>query len=157
MRQKLPLSTKKEAKGYLTGNWAPGKATRSAAACSASSGRHSQAERSRSLAPTLGCSPRGVLRPATASARPVSSPPLPRSARRRLSLRKPFQGDAIVTGTVMTPQLLGLINGPSAKAGTQGEVYEAFIYGSADGFSATTLCLLCPCGSHETIFSQILA
>lgn len=134
----LPLPAKR---GQVVSGWefSPLKATSSAAACGAVSGSHSQAERS--LTPSLGLQleklkwapAHEVSWDQRQQLQPFSSPsccfwphPPPASLSPWLSRSDPFQGDAIVTGTIPAPQPLGLINGLSARADTQGGVYEAF-------------------------------
>lgn len=93
-------------------------------------------------------------------------PLLPHSAPLWLSLSDLFQGDgAIVTGTIPAPQLLGLINGLSARAGSHSKLYETFtslllFWGLAlqTGSQPPHYASYAPRGSHETIFfSQTLA
>lgn len=161
-------------RGQVVSGWefSPLKATSSAAACGAVSGSLSQAERS--LTPSLGLHleklkwvpAHEVSWDQRQKLQPFSNPscclwphPPPASLSPWLSQSDPFQGDAIVTGTIPAPQPLGLVNGLSARADTQGGVYEAFtspllLWGLAleTGSQPPHDAFYAPRGSHETVF-----
>lgn len=164
----------KEAEGGRAGNSAPCKAPSSAAACGAVSGwvqpRSSPGLQLEKLkwAPT-----RKVLWDQRDQRQPVRLSPAPPAASDHIplwphsawlwSLSDPFQGDAIVTSTIPTPQPLGLTNGLSASAGTQDGVYETFTspplfwdLALLTGSQPLHYASEAPHGSHEQFLSQTL-